>query len=171
MTPVHDTALIDLAYAASFVTLTDYSGLAWDKPLGEAVPAELERECYRLATQLGLTPLQDVEDLAALQETWRRQLKQPRQRDIFDIGMLLVRQHAIVIYLQCHPDAPEKPELCFVLDEIRQSLTDVFTHYKLDDAIAKLPVLPLPGAPDSWKTWSGDALRDTVVVGLGGSPE
>lgn len=123
MTPVHDTALIDLAYAASFVTLTDYSGLAWDKPI------------------------------------------------IFDIGMLLVRQHAIVIYLQCHPDAPERPELCFVLDEIRQSLTGVFTHYKLHDAIAKLPVLPLPGAPDSWKTWSGDALRDTVVIGLGGSPE
>jgi hypothetical protein len=107
-----------------------------------------------------------VESLEKLQSTWRRQLRTERQSQIFDMGMLLVRQHALVGYLQCYPDAPERPELCFLLDEIRQALTRHFTAYKLEESLAKLPDVPIPGAPEDWMNWSGDALRDCVLKEL-----
>lgn len=169
MKPADDSALIELAYSASFVTMIDKANRPWDKPFADVVPADVERECYRLATQLGLNPRLDVDNLLELQADWRRQLKQERQKELFDMGMLLVRQHALISYLQCHPQSPVRAELCFQLDEIRQKLTSLFGKYKLGGSLELLPALPLPGAPESWMTWSGDALRYNVIRELGGT--
>jgi hypothetical protein len=168
MTPADDAAIIELAYAASFVALIDKSNQRWDEAIGEVVPAELERECYRLSTQFGLTPLIEVESLPLLHATWRRQFKHERQRELFDMGNLLVRQHGFVTFVQCHPGALERPEVCFQLQQIRQALTSFFTQYKLKESLTKLPALPLPGAPDAWMNWSGDDLRRCVLRELGG---
>jgi hypothetical protein len=170
VTSDNDTDLIELAYAASMITLIDHSDRKWDEPIADLVPAELERECYRLAMKLGVKPLLEVKDLPHLQATWRKQFRHERHRDLFDMGCLLVRQHGLISYLQSNPQVPERPELCFFLDEIRQSLTRLFTAYELKESLANLPELPLPGAPDTWMTWSGDALRRTVERELCGSP-
>lgn len=166
MTSASETALIELAYAASFVTLIDKTKREWDKPIGDTVPADMERECYALVTKLGLKPMVEVESLEALQAFWRRQLRQERQKEILDMGFLLVRQHALVSLLQVRPDSPERPQLCFMLDSFRQSLTRLFSRYKLQQSLAMLPTVPLPGAPDDWMTWSGDALRNCVMKEL-----
>jgi hypothetical protein len=171
VTPANETALIELAYAASLMVLIEVSDRQWDKPLGDASPAQIERECYRLATQLELKPMVELASLEVLQSSWRRQLRQERQRNIFDMGFLLVRQHALLSFLQLHPDSPRRPELCFLLNQIRGSLTHLFNLYKLKDSLEKLPELPLPGASDAWMTWSGDTLRDSVLKELGGPPK
>jgi hypothetical protein len=163
-------ALIELTQAASFLTLFHASGEPWDKQFGEIVPGDLEKDCYRLTRQLGLKPLIDLDNVPVTQSEWRRQLRNERQRDIYDMGNLLARQHAIVGYLQCHPDVPQRPEACFTLDQIGQSLRILFRRYNLTESLAKLPVIPLPGAPDSWMIWSGDALRHSVLRELG-APE
>ncbi|MDX1983089.1 MAG: hypothetical protein SFV51_22650 [Bryobacteraceae bacterium] len=135
------------------------------------MPAEIERECYRLATELGLNPPDRVEILEKLQARWRRQLRQQWQREMLDIGMLLVRQHGLISFLQCHPTSPTRPELCFILDQIRADLTRLLRRYKLTESLSKLPELPLPGAPESWMTWSGDELRASVLKELGAPEE
>jgi len=167
--PAHDSDLIELAYAASFVTMMDKLNRPWDKPYGEVVPGEVEREAYRLATQFGLRPKLEVEDILELHADWRRQLKQERRRDLFDLGILLVRQHCLLSYLQCHPDGSLRAELCYLLQEIRESLMSLFSKLKIEKSLPLMPELPLPGAPDTWMTWSGDKLRYSVIVELGGT--
>ncbi len=172
MASSNDSALIELAYAASFVALMGKTGLGWDKPVGDLLPADIERDCYRLAVQFGLAPMGvDAEDLSVIQSTWRRQLRHERQREMLDMGNLLVRQHALITFLQSYPSTPHRPEMCFQLDWIRQSLTRFFTRYRLKNSLEKLPDLPLPTSPDTWMSWSGDALRNSVLQELREKPE
>ena len=165
----NEADLIHLAYAASILALADCAETPWDAPLGDVSPGEIENQCYRLATGLGLKPMVDIKNVEVLKSAWRRQLPNERQREIFDMANLLVRQHALVAYLQCHPNKPERLDLCFLLNQIREYLTGFFTRYGLKESLAKLPTLPLPGIPDEkWMDWSGDALRDCVIEELTG---
>lgn len=168
--PADDAKLIDLAYAASFVVLADAAQRPWGEAIGDIVPGELEKECYELATEFGLQPIREIGTLEEIEVRWHRQLRSVRQQEIFHLGMLLMRQHGCMSYLQVHPEAEERMEVCFRLDVIQDSLKALFKKYRLDGSMAKLPYVPMPGSPTAdWMDWSGDALRESVMAELGGS--
>ena len=64
-----DGALIELAYAASFVAMGDAFRRPRDQRVGgeEGVsPAEMKNECYRLARELGIRPSVEIGSLEAI---------------------------------------------------------------------------------------------------------
>lgn len=162
-----DAALIELAYAASFLLLAKKAQRSWNEPMdGVTTPGELEKECYRLCTELGLDPIREFGSPDALQDRWRKQLRSDRHRDMLDLGMLLVKQHGLMSYLQCHPASGIRPMVCFQLEQLRASLQKLLARHGLAASVAKLPKVDLADASEEWKTWSGNALRESVLEEL-----
>lgn len=165
-----DLDLIELTYACLFVAMAERSNRPWDRAVGESSPAELERECYGIATKLGLEPMLRFGTIGEIERYWQRQLRTQRQREILGLAVLLVRQHAMVSLLQGHPDMEEWPHIWRELEQVRTSLEAFFERHGLCASKEKLPVVPLSGNPGPWMTWSGDALRECVEEELMGSP-
>lgn len=163
----NDAGLIELAYASSFTLMADMCGRPWSEPVGDRSPGELENEAYRLSAALKLRQIENkIESLEAVDAHWRRQLRTARQKDLLTIGMLLVRQHAMVTLIQCHPDLEERPEICFALYRIREQLLALYAKYGIRKSIEKMPEVPLPGSSGAWKEWSGDELRESILEEL-----
>lgn len=167
---IDEGTLIMLVYSACFTHFIDKSGRPWDKPIGDNMPGELERDAYRLATELGLKPVGDVDSLDELKANLQRQLRTERHRDVVEIALLLVKQHGLMSFVQVHPNAPERAEVCFKLDEMKRELARLLTKYGLKASLEKLPQIPLPGVAEGWMDWSGDALKDAVIAELGAKP-
>lgn len=163
-----DAALIELAYTVSTMAILDKAKLPPDKPVAGVIPADVERECYRLATQFGLRPAARIDNMDTLQKEWRGQLKQERQREIFDLGMLLVRQHSLMSALQGRPNIAIRPQMELLVKDIRGKLRQLLTRLRMTQSIEKLPPMP-PWKGDEWMSWSGDALKVTALEELRGA--
>lgn len=169
MATIKDSELIELVYTSSLMLMVEAGNWEWNEPIGDNTPGQLEKEAYRMATQMGLRPIAEFKSLEQVQLHWERQLRTERQKEMVRMAILLVRQHALVSVLQSHPEIKERPDVCCKIEELKRSLTGMFRQFGLRESIEKLPVTPLPGSPDTWMTWSGDALLASIEKELGGS--
>lgn len=163
-----DATYIEFAYCAATLALLDSTKQPMDQEVAGLVPAELEKEYLRLASMLGLEPVAQMNNLDAMKMALMRQFKKEREKALFEMGMLLVEQHTLMTAVQTHPGFPLRPQLCYLIQETQSKLKKLFNRFGLDESLRKLAPIPLPNAPDSWKTWSGDVLKYTVLNALRG---
>ncbi|MBM3764673.1 MAG: hypothetical protein FJW32_04715 [Acidobacteria bacterium] len=154
---MRESALIELSGVALRLSM------ARERSGGPNPASEVEQECLRLANELGLEPFAAARSIDDFERGWRKQLRVFRHKDILRMGMLLARQHAFVAYLQVYPNAQNRPKSCFVLEQIRRELDAQFDKYGLQEAFLMMPHIPWPNAPETWKEWSGDAMRACVI--------
>jgi hypothetical protein len=168
--PSPDTDLIELAYAASMLVFMRQAAVPWYEPTPSGdIPADLEEHACQLALNLGLPRLSEGADFDRFQKSWLHNLPSQRQRDLFEIGVLLFRQHGLVAFLQQYPDSPDRDHLWFTLGEIQRLLTHLLTRNGAQAALSHLPHVPQSGDTGDWLRWQGDTARSAVVEALSGS--